>query len=142
MKSAESKKNSTKLTMRSKVGDSTKGLDTEQVLSIMESCARHGVTTLKFRDLEFTRGPQAPQATEPEPAANDATQVLTPDATMSESQKPNEKAPVPLEDFEQPELELREDQIAELQLTDPLLAEQMMMSGELQDAGTNDGDDE
>lgn len=125
--------------MRSTDSSQTKSLDSAAVCLIIEACAKYGVTTLKFSNLEFTRAPHGPQD-QVSPGPNDTALPLAPVAAMTEA-KPNDK-PIPSEPWEQTELEFREEQIAELQLTDPLRAEELIERGELTDADELGGDEE
>lgn len=114
-------------------------LDTAQVLLIIEACARQRVSTIKFRGLEITFGPQAqvsPVSLVPELTT---TVPLTPDAKMSEPKLKNSLLP---NGWDQLELEQKERYISELQLTDPLAAEELLESGELIDVDDQPGDDE
>lgn len=121
------------------VEETINSLDTAQVLLIIEASARHRVSTLKFRGLEITFGPQAqvsPVSLPPEPTI---TSPLTPDAKMSEPKSKESRLP---SGWDQLELEQKERYVSELQLTDPLAAEELIESGELFDADDQSGDDE
>lgn len=117
-----------------------KGLATADVCLIIEKCDIHGVASLKFGDLELSFCPPVETpALKRQPHRADSTGTVEPhstipDATMSDQQHKNlSKAAL-----EQDELTLREQEIAELLITDPLEAERMLRDEELED----DDDDE
>jgi hypothetical protein len=100
------------------------------VCAIIESSAKNGVRLLKLADLHIEFGPAPFSLGSPYPI------TPTPAAAVAE---PNHER-ISQEGLEAEELRTREDQIAELLLTDPLAAEEMMRLGELQeDAPKSEG---
>lgn len=125
MNGSESKMNSASGMMLMKAAE-LKPLDITQVLSIIEACAAHGVTIIKFGDLhiEFSTPPsKVPQKTPDNPIS---------DAQHTENMK---------DAIEQAEMLIRADQVAELLVTDPRAAEQLLEDGELDDADDEPGDE-
>lgn len=124
-----------------KVGSQQKSLDPDQIARIIEASALHGVTLLKFGDLEIWFGPHVKPGTTPaHPSAevpNVETPIHTPVAEMTEKQHDDANAKA----IEQNEIDLREQQIAELLITDPEEAEKLIRQGELQDADDESGDE-
>jgi len=118
------------------------GLDSKQVCDIIESCAKSRVVKLKFGDLEIEfaqcgsnqpsilEGMTNPQETAP-------TNSKTPEAAISDQQHEDRNK----EALESDELNLRDDQMAELLLVNPVAHEEMVASGDLEDADSefNDG---
>lgn len=102
----------------------------EDLCKILESCAKSGVTVLKFGQLEvsFLPHPTIPGDAAPTPAA-----VVTGKPTQTQIKAENLS-------IEEQALALREMQIAELRFTDPLLAEELMEDGELVAGDSTDGD--
>ncbi len=94
------------------------GLDLGHLKFIVKLCVNFGVKSLKFQGLELEFGdlPQLPQKQKPVKAITD------------EQHKAQTKAAL-----EEDELSLREQQILDLQLTDPSAAEEMIVNGELDD---------
>lgn len=101
-------------------------LSPEEVCSIIKACSLGDVTELKFRDLSLKR----------EPTALRLASNLYPVAEITESQHNEQtKRSVEAEEFK-----IREDQIRELAISDPLAYEQMLQNGELEGID-DDGDD-
>lgn len=125
------------------VKPATKALDSTEVCVIIESCAKHGVTSLKWGALEisFTPSGKRPEETlANEQAGADlaikAHQTI-PDAEISDKRHAeNNKDALELN-----EIELREEQLAELQITDPLAAEQLIRDGDLEDVNDEPTDE-
>lgn len=92
----------------------------EEVCRILEVSARSGVRLLKLADLHVEFGEV------PEPVSPGAL------APAPDGAEPNHER-ISKEGLEAEELRTREDQIAELVLTDPLAAEEMIRLGELDD---------
>ncbi len=119
--------------------DKLKDLDSKAICSIIESCATHGVTSLKLGDFFIEFSPKAKPESLPEVLTSE-THSTNPEAAISDQQhKENTK-----ELLEREEISLRDQEIAEMQITDPLGAEQMLLNGELEDADSDgsDSDDE
>lgn len=118
-----------------------KKLDLDHISDIIKACAEHGVSVIKFGDLRIWFGPQANQPAQPlSPAApvRTAHSNITPVAEMTDMQHDQQTKDA----LENEELELRQQQIAELMVTDPLKAEELIERGELQDADDEHGDGE
>jgi hypothetical protein len=96
-----------------------KALKVEEVRAIIEACALHGVSVLKFGDLSLQMGPRAPQV---------HGQPAIPAAEIAVLQaKAAEEARV------QDELRQKRDLYDELVITKPEVAEQMLLNGELEE---------
>lgn len=103
-----------------------------EICKIIESCAKKGVLELKYGPLHLkfagktqestARGPKIPTESAPE-------------NIIQAQNKEQEEA------LFREELKTRDEQIAELIVTDPLLAEELMAEGELEESndGPNDG---
>ncbi len=98
-------------------------LKTEDVCRILEACAKNGVTEIKLGTLvaRFDRPVKAPEQ----------ALVAAPAQVSAEQAKIEEEAHL------KNELSFREEQLAELRLTNPKLYEELVASGEL----TDDDDD-
>lgn len=121
---------------------SKNSLDAVGICTIIKACDEHKVSTLKFGDLEISFGPKAEnqpiQGEVKSPPAPVLTYYQKPEAEISEAQhKLNNE-----EGLRQAELELREQQIEELLITDPRRAEELLENGDLEDADDESGDDE
>lgn len=111
-------------------------MSTDDVVRIIETSAKCGVTVLKFRDLKVSFGkPTEPETVLPGgPANNSAAMVEAPTEQQLKTQDQNA--------FAKSELELREEQLAELAITNPLEFEKLLNQGELEDDTDTDGDDD
>lgn len=91
---------------------------------IIEASARAGVTLLQLGDLyvEFTQKREEPMRT-PSPWSADAISTAAMVVPLQEAEENRST--------EMDELRLREEQIEELLLTDPLAAEEMIRTGDL-----------
>lgn len=98
-------------------------LSSEAICVIIESCAKHGVAELKFQDLHVKFGKSAIQELGPQNSNS-------PEAEISEEQHEEQTAHA----IEKDEVDLREEQLEELFLTDPMAAEEMLRNGEFEDA--------
>jgi hypothetical protein len=115
----------------------TKGLASEDICLIIESCSNHGVSTLKFGDFELSFGPKA-QALPPGEDGN-IDSSIPPVTEITDDQRTK----LAKDALEQDELDLRERQFAELTITDPLAAERMLIDEEVEnDSNGGDADDE
>lgn len=112
----------------------------EEVCLIIEACGEAGVAELKFGDLYLRFGTK----TEPE---HQTTHVLTPRVlgTSKKASSPEPAAEIAATQSEMAEkslladeIALREQELAEMFLTDPARAEELLMQGEL----TDDEEDE
>lgn len=140
MNSEESTKNSMSGTMPTKVTKArsqVKTLAPEEICAIIEACAKNGVATLKFGDLEIQRGPPATRSENPEAPASLAPTAHSniPVAEMTDQQHEQQNA----NNLVSEELATREAQIAELLVTDPVAAEKLILEGELEDADNESG---
>lgn len=104
-------------------------LTPDAVVCILEACARTGVSSICFANLKVTFREQTKHAkpqehiTQPEAEISDHQNLKTQERYLNEE-----------------EAQTREDQIAELFITNPQLAEQMIQNGELsQDDGPGFG---
>lgn len=95
-------------------------LSTDDVCRIIEACAKSGVSECQFSTLtvRFDR-PVAPPAEQ---------QLVTAPVQISA-----EQIQAAMRSLEAEEIKHREDQIAELQLTDPAAAERLIVDGELEE---------
>lgn len=111
-------------------------MSSEEVCRILRTCAAVGVTELKLGALSVTLGTPPRSGAGVSPREN--TESATPATEIAE---PNHLLQS-RESLTQREVDLREDQIAELLLTDPIEAERMISEGELEEDGdTRDGED-
>ena len=95
-------------------------LSRQDICLIIETCAKNGVTILKFGDLDLNFGKPAEPvqiASTPDKAISDANHEL------------NTKNAI-----EKDEIDLREDAIAHMIVENPVMAEQMLLDEELEDA--------
>lgn len=98
-------------------------LSGEEVCKIIETCAKNKVYSLKCGPLELSFSP-AKELSAPGPTIP----ASNPEKIIQEQQEEQKKA------IEEEELDTREDQIADLLLTDPAKAEELMEQGELEPA--------
>lgn len=124
--------------------NSTKGLASINIVCIIKACARHRVVTLKFGDLELSFDPKVKT---PRPGSTKFVEshesqsvphTQSPVTEITEQQQTN----ITREALVIDELALRDEQFAELLVTDPQAAEQMLVDGELDDDDESRGDDE
>lgn len=110
-------------------------LSSDDVVRIIEASAKCGVGVLKFQDLMVSFGKQVePEVVLPgNPANNSASMVEAPTEQQLQTQGQNA--------LEKSELELREEQLSELAITNPLEFERLINQGELEDDTDIDGDD-
>jgi hypothetical protein len=117
-------------------------LKADEVCRIISTCARSNVSVLKFGDLYVKFGPtpirgkKDTKVSFESPSENftaAAPDPIAPEAEISENAKR-----IDAESLEKDELDLREMQIQESVLTDPLEFEKGLASGDLE----NDGSDE
>ncbi len=95
-------------------------LKTEEVCRILEACAKSGVSELMFRTLTVRFDRPVEQ-----------TVVKLPDTAPAQVRADQEK--MAKESLLQDEIQVREDQIADLMITDPVTAEELIRSGELEE---------
>lgn len=106
-------------------------LSSLDICTIIEACAEYQVTKLKFGDLYLELGRHTPRATVP-------TQSFSPGTAIPEINHDQ----INQDSIETDEVRLREAEIAELMLTDPRKAEEMIENGELEDDTDESGEDE
>lgn len=122
--------------MKPTVVSRNQSLSTEEVCDIIRSSASFGVSTIKFRGLEINFGPQAKIETL-YPITQAPPQKSDNNLSAEQHAKNDEEA------LHQNERELRELQISEMLIENPLAAEEMIRNGELEDAddGSDAGDE-
>ncbi len=108
------------------------GLDIGDLRVIVKLCVNFGVKSLKFRGLELEFGVAGDVPVPGLKALNKPVKAITADQHELQAKQ------ALLED----ELSVREQQIADLQLTNPLAAEEMIANGELDDDSGDDESDE
>lgn len=117
-------------------------LDAADICTIIEACAKFGVSKLSFADLHVHLGPQSDvPKIEPHSSTNDAAMsdvVASPEAAISEEKhkKFTEEAIV------YSELETREDQLDNMIIENPSEYERLMTEGELEDADDEPRDEQ
>lgn len=117
------------------MGTEKPSLSAAEVCLILEASAKAGARVLKFAGLEIEMGPK-PLSPYLLHVGDSVPVAPTPAAAMAESTQ-IEQSRVSLE---MDELQMREEQIAELLLTDPLAAEEMIRAGELEEIDGNDAE--
>lgn len=113
----------------------TSFLKAEDVCTILDACSRNGVRELKFLGLEVSLGKPV-SVLEPELAPGPINPATNPEHVIQV------QASLETESQTEQELATRDLQIAELLITDPLAAEQLMESGELVPGDDKDVDDD
>lgn len=104
-----------------------KQLSVEEICSIIEACRNAGVTSMKCGPLELSFGKQTESPSE-KPAVTEITD--------DQHEKSNEDALV------QEELRTRQDQIDQMLIENPSLAEELVAQGDLEDDDDGaDGDE-
>jgi hypothetical protein len=107
-----------------------KALDTDGICSIIEACSRAGVAELKFGSLHVSFLPKLEQAQRV--VWESASAPSSSDAAHSDAiQKTNDEERLMFD-----EKALREQQLDEMMITDPLAYEELIASGELEDSRT------
>lgn len=108
-------------------------LKAEEVCSIISTCGTANVSELSFGDLHVRFGAPKPER-QPEPLApvgqSQPTTPPSPETVLSEKEADR----IAKETLELQELLTREQQMAELNLTDPVEYERQLAAGELEDA--------
>lgn len=96
---------------------------TAEICEIIRACGEAGVVELKFHDIHLKLIPQIERKQEkPSPSSLPATEIAEPN-----HEKLNERALL------SEELTVKEDQLADLAITDPFQAEQLRLAGEIDD---------
>lgn len=110
----------------------------DQIVGIIKACAEHGVHSIKFGNFEMQIGPKANLGATTVVVEPPSTPEKSSVAEMTAKQHAEQNA----KSIEEIEISMREQQIAELLVTDPLAAERLIESGELHDVDDESGDDE
>lgn len=110
-------------------------LSSLEICSILESCAKCNVSLLKFGDLHVEFGRQA-NPSEPAPSEPTSHIIKNSDKEISDTKH----AELTKEALEVEELRTKEEILAELIITNPLKAEEMIRNQELED-DTDESDD-
>lgn len=103
-------------------GKSKDFISCEEVCKIIEVAAKRGVAELKFGVLELKFGPALSKPTAPGPTIP----AFRSENVLQEQQIEHEKAIL------SEEIRTREEQVAELMISDPLAAEEMMLQEEVE----------
>ena len=104
----------------------------EDICNILDACARNGVTRIKLEGFEaelVVSIPHIERIVEPQPTSAEEVRGNTIQAQQV----------VENQSLEEQELALKEEQIAEMLIVDPLRAEELMAMGELEPTGVLDG---
>lgn len=112
-------------------------LSTEQVVTILKASARCRVSVLKFRDLYVKFDSQVGQG-RPLPGTLQQHAFTSPVAEMTDIQHQQSD----LAALEQSELELREQELEELKITNPVRYEELVNEGELEENDERPRDDD
>jgi hypothetical protein len=99
-------------------------LNAADVRSIIVTCGESNVAKLKFGDLEVEFAPKC------EPPAPKPDSLPAPAAEIAAIQEKVEQSSIECD-----EIALREEQVAEMMLTNPAQAEELLARGELEDDG-------
>lgn len=105
------------------------GLSSVEVISILEASAKSGVSVLKFGDLyvKFGKQTEPDSSTLVEPQASAQSYPVVGAMTALDRLKAAKAALL------RDEMEIREQQLEELKITDPLEYERQINDGELED---------
>lgn len=117
--------------------------DPAGIALIIDSCARNGVATLKFGDLEVwfssKAGPPAPTLTLPAHLARQLGIEPVPQTNYPHTSTPGAEMPdhdqINKDTLERETEQMREDQLEDLKITDPLAYETIIRNEGLEDAG-------
>lgn len=131
------KTSSTKQTLAMRGSETIKGLDAQGICSIIEKCDEHGVALLKYGNLEIWTGTKATMPPTPYPVGAPTTPGTKIDTEMSATKHAEDDARA----LRDNEAFLREQQLEELKITNPLAYEQMVRDEELADADNEPGDE-
>jgi hypothetical protein len=118
-------------------------LDNQLVLDIIKTASKSGVVRLKFGDLEieFAQKPSEPLQKPEVSVVQETAPVLPVDVPTIELQEdpPNQEEQKTIAQIEQI---VRETEIENLRLENPLLYEQLVAQGEIEDGSIDEDDDE
>lgn len=104
-----------------------KQLNSDEICKIIEACAKAGVSSLKCGPLELSFGKQTESHHSVQPAVTEITD--------DQHRKMTEDA------ITQDEIRLRKDQIEQMLIENPALAEKLVADGDLEDDDGTDGDE-
>lgn len=116
-------------------------LKAEEVCRIISTCATSNVAVLKYGDLYVRFGPNTePGSTKgiPSESPSENLNYADPGPSPSDTAISENATKIERETHARDELNLREQQIQESAITDPLEFENMLASGELEDDGTEE----
>ena len=99
-----------------------KNLTSNQIIDILKACKKAGVSEMKFGELSLSFG-----------ESHSKRHKKSPDTEISDESR---KAMV-AQSLELEEINSREDELAEMLLTDPVKYEALLMDGGLENAGQN-----
>ena len=119
-------------TMSPEKSSRKRDLKANDICGLIEVCGRSGVASMKWGDLELTFQTELKEQHLTQQAWPVPISPLSADTEISEAKHKN------YDDFQRTRLEsdeqrLREDQLAEMLLTDPVQYEELLASGELED---------
>ena len=106
----------------------SKSLSGEEIVKIIDACAKRKVVKLKLGDLELDFQPRPTQS----PAMGPATPAPSPQVLAEQIQEQERSI---LKD----ETDVKEEQLAELQLTNPAEYERLILAGQIELNEENDG---
>lgn len=112
--------------------ETTIKLKSQEICEIILASAQNGVTELKFGSLYIAFGKQ----TGPQGSPGTVYGASTPDNEISDKTHEQSNKDSLLKD----ELDLRDDQLSQMQIENPLKAEQMLLDQELEDDEQSDFD--
>lgn len=118
-------------------------LTASDVCAIIKACGESGVVSLRYESLRLSFEKSSKEPRTPDPASFWSGPVgpvppTLPVATLTAS----EHEQIQRDTLESDELDVREQQIEDLLLTEPLRAEELIIKGELESDGTDETDDE
>lgn len=111
-------------------------LSSQDVSEIIITSAKCGVSRLKFGNLEIEFGKQTNSPETPQGSGHVDT-TSTPDKAISDQTHEQNS----LDSLVKDELQTRADQLEQMQIEDPLRAEQMLLDEELEDDDESDDTD-
>lgn len=106
----------------------SKSLSGEEIVKIIDACAKRKVVKLKLGDLELDFQPRSTQS----PATGPAIPAPSPQVLVEQTQEQEKSI---LKD----ETDLKEEQLAELQLTNPAEYERLLLAGKIELDEESDG---
>lgn len=108
--------------------------------AIIETCKQYGVTAFRYGGLDLTFGntelPPSPGSSTPHRTAE--TIAVHP---VGETMPAPDHDQINRETLEEEELRLREEEILNAPIENPVLAEQLIIDGELEDADSDEPDE-